>query len=200
MDQASSDMSSGEKPKSNAAKAFDIAKFCGIFAAIGMAMGYLGSFLTSVGGAIVEYWKYLPLAFLGLILIISGPSMLSAYFKLRRRNLGPVLNANGWAINAKVIVNTRFGVTMTSVAEYPVLLDKRDPYADKGMSPWLKALIWIVVILAVAALFVWLTRDASWAPWYSWFNHAAEVAAPAAEVAGEAVEAAAEAAAEVPAE
>ncbi|HZI32762.1 MAG TPA: hypothetical protein VFF11_10505, partial [Candidatus Binatia bacterium] len=35
----------------------------------------------------------------GLVLLISGPSMVLAYMKLRNRNLGPILDANGWAVN-----------------------------------------------------------------------------------------------------
>src|SRR5262249_7999966 len=38
---------------------------------------------------------------IGLVLLISGPSMILAYMKLRNRNLGPILDANGWAVNAK---------------------------------------------------------------------------------------------------
>jgi hypothetical protein len=34
---------------------------------------------------------------IAVMLIISGPSMLLAYMTLRRRNLGPLLDANGWA-------------------------------------------------------------------------------------------------------
>ena len=34
------------------------------------------------------------------MLAISGPSMLIAWLKLRQRNIGPILDANGWAVNA----------------------------------------------------------------------------------------------------
>lgn len=130
-------------------QAFDIAKFAGIFAAIGMAVGFIGSFLTNVGKALFSS----PVAFVMIIAIvllsISGPSMFIAWSKLRKRNLGPVLNANGWAINAKIPVNVRFGATLTEMADYPrIVLD--DPYAEKKMPKWLRRLITLLIILVVA--------------------------------------------------
>ena len=44
---------------------------------------------------------WMPLGLLALMLLISGPSMLLAWLKLRQRNLGPLLDANGWAINGR---------------------------------------------------------------------------------------------------
>ena len=56
-----------------------------------------------------------------------------------------MLNANGWAINAQVRVNTAFGATLTSLAQYP-LVTMPDPYADKKMPAWKKWLITLVVL------------------------------------------------------
>ena len=102
---------------------FDIAKFAGIFAAIGMAIGYIGAFFTSLATGIKEtpFWK-LCLIIAGLMLLISGPSMFIAWRKIRKRDLGPVLNANGWAINASALVAAKFGKTLTSLAQYPSLI------------------------------------------------------------------------------
>ena len=61
----------------------------------------------------------MPIAFVGLLLLISGPSMIIAYLKLRKRNLAPILDANGWAINASAVVNIQFGNTLTHLAELP---------------------------------------------------------------------------------
>ena len=114
----------GEKPAPSAAvtSTFDIAKFAGIFAAIGMALGFLGQFLVSVIGGVasLSFWQLL-LVIACIMLVISGPSVFIAWRKLRKRNLGPVLNANGWAINARALVNTKFGKTLTSLAQYPKL-------------------------------------------------------------------------------
>ena len=76
---------------------FDVGKFAGIFAAIGLAIGAIGTAIASVvTGFISLVWWQMPLAILGLILLISGPSVLLAYLKLRKRNLAPLLDANGW--------------------------------------------------------------------------------------------------------
>ena len=141
----------GAKPQQ--AQPFDIAKFAGIFAAIGMALGFLGSFCVSVvsGFAQLTWWQVI-LVFIGIILLISGPSMVMAWLKLRKRNLAPLLNANGWAVNAQAFVNITFGATLTKMAQFPKVA-LADPFADKGMPWWKKLLIGLVLIaIGVAAL------------------------------------------------
>ena len=130
---------------------FDIAKFAGIFAAIGMAVGMIGTALASLAEGIfaLEWWQ-LVLSFLGILLIISGPSMVMAWMKLRRRNIAPLLNANGWAVNADSKISIPFGETLTDVAKYPKLKLK-DPYAKAGMPAWVKVLITFVILGAIAA-------------------------------------------------
>ena len=131
---------------------FDIAKFAGIFAAIGMAVGALGTALATVFDKFIDLsiWQVL-LVVVVIMLIISGPSMLMAKMKLRKRELSPLLNANGWAMNAKVKVNETFGATLTKLAKMPLLKVKTDPFADKEMPKWKK---WtITVFVALAAIF-----------------------------------------------
>ena len=138
----------GEKPK---VQAFDIAKFAGIFAAIGMAVGFIGDFFKNVvvGFAVLQWWQDI-LAVLGILLVISGPSMFLAWTKLRKRNLAPVLNANGWAINADVMVSVVFGNTLTTQAQFP-LLQLVDPSVKKKMPCWAKWLIGVVAAAILAA-------------------------------------------------
>lgn len=128
---------------------FDIAKYAGIFAAVGMAVGMIGSALVAIGKGLwgLTWWQF-PLVILAIILVISGPSMFIAWTKLRKRNLAPVLNANGWAINAGAKINVPFGATLTQKASYP-RLNLKDPFADKGMSWWQKLLVWVVVLAAI---------------------------------------------------
>jgi len=94
--------------------AFDIAKFAGIFAAIGMALGAIGMAIASVAEGMrgFEWWQYLVVVAC-ILLVISGPSMIMAWLKLRRRNLAPVLNANGWAVNADAKISIPFGRLLT---------------------------------------------------------------------------------------
>ena len=106
-----------------------------------MAVGMIGTALASLAEGIfaLEWWQ-LVLSFLGILLIISGPSMVMAWMKLRRRNIAPLLNANGWAVNAAAKISIPFGETLTDVAKYPKLKLK-DPYAKKALAPWKSALI-----------------------------------------------------------
>ena len=140
---------------------FDIAKFAGIFAAIGLAIGFIGGALTKLGGFVLYRWYNLPLLILAIIFVISGPSMFLAWLKLRRRNLGPVLNANGWAINSKIKINTAFGATLTSMAKYPKLVTK-DPFADKKVPLWRKIIYWIVILAAIAFCVLYFTKNLPW--------------------------------------
>ncbi len=142
-------------------QAFDIAKFAGIFAAIGMAVGYIGAFFTSVVGgfAALKWWQDI-CAILGLLLVISGPAMIMAWIKLRKRNLAPILNANGWAVNADAIVSVVFGNTLTQQAQFP-LLKIIDPHAAKGLATWKK---WVISLSAVIVVLLglWLGDLLSW--------------------------------------
>lgn len=99
---------------------FDVAKFAGIFAAIGLAVGAIGTVIASIvsGFLALESWK-MPIALLGIILMISGPSMIMAWFKLRQRQLSPILDANGWAVNSHAKINIPFGTSLTLLAVLP---------------------------------------------------------------------------------
>ncbi|MBO7378664.1 MAG: hypothetical protein J6032_02765 [Bacteroidales bacterium] len=138
---------------------FDIAKYAGIFAAIGMALGMLASALVAIISGIAKvfaglvWWKscLLILAVIcGIIILISGPSMFLAWLKLRQRNLAPVLNANGWAVNAMAKINIPFGATLSQAAKYPKTVGAKDPFSEK-MPLWKRLLIWLIIILAVVA-------------------------------------------------
>lgn len=135
----------GEAPK----PAFDIAKFAGIFAAIGMALGMIGTMLVSVakGWITLTWWQQI-LVFVGILLLISGPSMVMAWLKLRRRNLAPVLNANGWAVNADALISVPFGRTLTEQVKFPLT---KDPF-KKGMSTGAKWLLALGIILLLVCL------------------------------------------------
>ena len=129
---------------------FDIAKFAGIFAAIGMALGMIGSALVAVAHGMkgFTWWQYL-IIFVCILLVISGPSMIMAWLKLRRRNLAPVLNANGWAINSDALISVLFGRTLTEQVAFPVV---KLPKVKVGMAAWKKWLIAISIIIFVIAL------------------------------------------------
>ena len=131
------------------AQPFDIAKFAGIFAAIGMAVGMIGTALASIFKGFIDLspWQMVAV-FVGILLLISGPAMVMAWMKLRRRNIAPLLNANGWAINAAAKISIPFGETLTEIAKFPKLKLK-DPYAKKGLPAWLS---WLLSLLTVAVV------------------------------------------------
>lgn len=165
-DKATSKISSaGENITAEGAEAgaaptpFDIGKFVGIFAALSLALGAIGTFLVAVvGGFFGLKWWQMPLAIVGIILAISLPSMVLAYLKLRKRNLAPVLDANGWAINARLTINIIFGSKLTQLASLPKnsKLNKRDPFKKKR-NPWWYVLATVVVI-AAAGIILWHTN------------------------------------------
>lgn len=132
---------------------FDVGKFAGIFAAIGLALGAIGGILASLVSGILglQFWQ-IPLAIIGLMLTISGPAMVVAWFKLKKRNLGPVLDANGWAINARARINISFGTSLTKLAYLPEGSHRSlaDPFADKKPVWPIYALIAGVVIALIA--------------------------------------------------
>lgn len=123
-----------EAPAAPPKPPFDVARFAGIFAAIGLAIGAIGGILASIVGGLLglKFWQ-IPFAVIGLMLLISCPSMLLAWFKLKQRNLGPILDANGWAINARVRINIPFGTSLTGLANLPKGSNRSlvDPFAEK---------------------------------------------------------------------
>ena len=143
--------------KPAAAPPFDIAKVAGIFAAIGVAVGMIGTALSGLlkGLLALEWWQLI-IVFVSIMLVISGPAMIMAWLKLRRRNIAPLLNANGWAVNAASRISIPFGETLTDQAKFPKIKMK-DPYAKKGLATWQKILI-TVICLAVVAAALWALR------------------------------------------
>ena len=129
----------------------------GAVAAISVAISGIGMIVTTVLGKVfglfaLPFWMIV-LAFCGLLLVISGPSMLIAWLKLRQRNLGPILDANGWAINGRVRMNVPFGGSLTDVAKLPpgakAALD--DPFAEKPVV-WPKFVLFFVIVGFVVSL------------------------------------------------
>ena len=148
----------GSKPA--VAPPFDIAKFAGIAAAIGMAFGMIGTALSGLVDSLSGMGWKLIIVFIGIILAISGPAMILAWLKLRRRNIAPLLNANGWAVNAASKISIPFGETLTDTAKFPKMKLK-DPYAIP-MAAWKKVLL-VLAPLAVAFVALWLCNLLAWA-------------------------------------
>jgi hypothetical protein len=168
---------SAEGGKAPAPAPFDVGKFAGIFAAIGLAVGAIGTAIASVlTGLLALKWWQIPLALAGLVLVVSGPAMVIAWLKLRQRNLGPLLDANGWAVNTRARINLPFGESLTGVAALPPGAQRslRDPFAEKRR-PW-KLYVFLVVLALAAAMLGHKGYVKQW-----WERYAPKPGRPAAE-------------------
>ncbi len=133
------------------ASSFNAAQFAGIFAAIGLALATIGSAISSVvSGFMALSWWQMPLAIIGILLLISGPSMILTAMKLHKRNLGSILDANGWAINTRARINITMGRYLTSVAKLPDNAKRNldDPFKEEK-NHWR---MWLTIILVVLLL------------------------------------------------
>ncbi len=123
----------------------------GTIALIGTAIGGMSALVAGFLQALFGLGFWIPIGLLGVILLISGPSMLLAAIKLKQRNLGPILDANGWAVNVRARMNPAFGASLTDLARLPPGAERNlgDPYAGR-MRPWR-----VVVLLIVLVLLIW---------------------------------------------
>jgi hypothetical protein len=174
--QAAATTATLDKTKPAEPKKMDI----GVVAALGVAFGSIGTALSFLATKLFDLaaWQ-IPLVILGIILVISGPAMLIAYLKLRKRNLGPILDANGWAINTVARMNVPFGASLTDMPKLPAGAERslEDPYAEKR-SPWPKVIVFLIVLAIAYAV---LNRFGLIHEWTGGrLGHAATAAAPAA--------------------
>lgn len=120
----------------------------GTIALIGTAIGGISAMVGALLDKLLGLGPWLPLGVLGLVFLISGPAMLLAYMKLRQRNLAPILDANGWAINTKAKMNVPFGSALTHLARLPANAERSldDPYAEKP-NPWKARLTLLAIVV-----------------------------------------------------
>lgn len=149
---------------------FDLSMIAAMGVAVGGITTALGLLLQSFFGL---GWL-MPLGLIGLLLLISGPSVFIAWLKLRQRNLGPILDASGWAVNGQVKINVPFGGKLTEVAKLPPGSKRNliDPYAEKK-TPWGW---WLVLVLVLVGLGV-----SGWCLWTGkcpWFAAPATIVVP----------------------
>ena len=152
----------GAKPAAAALPLKVPARFdVGTVAAIGVALGSISAVMVGIFGKFVDLGQWIPVAIVGIVLAISGPSMLIAWLKLRQRSLGPILDASGWAINGRMRVNVRLGGSLSQTAHLPTHSKRtiRDPYAENNRTAlWMTALVVIAAIAVLAWRMGWLAR------------------------------------------
>jgi hypothetical protein len=125
----------------------------GTVAALGVAVGGITAAFGVIMTAFFGLGLWMPVGVIGLMLAISGPSMAVAWLKLRKRNLGPLLDANGWAVNAMARLNVPFGGSLTKLAVLPPGAKRTltDPYEQKSR-PWG---LYLVLILIIGTAIAW---------------------------------------------
>ena len=123
-------------------------------AAIGIGVGFVGAACGSLLSIFTKtpLWQTL-LGVAAIILLVSLPSVVLAWFRLRARDLGAILNAGGWAVNRPLTFSIGLARTFTRPAKMPVgCAVARDPYASHG---WLKLLAALVLAAGIAAGVCW---------------------------------------------
>ena len=72
-------------------------------AAIGIGVGMVGAAAASLMAAVkgMGPWQAVA-AVVAIVLVVSMPSVILTWFKLRRRDLAAILNAGGWAVNRQM--------------------------------------------------------------------------------------------------
>lgn len=148
----------------------------GTVAAIGVALGSISAVLVGIFAKFVDLGVWIPLGLIGIVLAISGPSMLIAWLKLRQRSLGPILDASGWAINGRMRINTRLGRSLSQTAKVPVNARRtfKDPFAESRAPLWWS--VGAVVLLTVLAVTAWRLQ------WFDqWMAPAPDRAPPVAQ-------------------
>ena len=83
------------------------------FAAIGSAIAYITNTLTQLA-----WWQFLA-GLGGAVLFVILPATTLAFVKLRRRDLSAIIEASGWAVNARMRLTHRLGRAFTVRPEYP---------------------------------------------------------------------------------
>ena len=146
-----------EQPKpATVRQPFDIAKSAGIFAAVSVGISMVSASFTYIAKSLFSLGWWWPTALFVIFAAISGPSMIMAWFKLRRRSLGPLLDASGWAVNTGAPINLTLGKTLTAVGEMPPGAQRSldDPYglpARLGHPAARKFLMTALAVLLLAA-------------------------------------------------
>ncbi len=150
----------GAQVASGAPPRFDIGRNVGVFAAVGLALGAIGTAVGSIANALLSMsWWQLPLLFLGIFIVISGPSVLMAWLKLRQRTLGPLLEASGWAINGRVRLGYGVARRLSNTAELPPN-SKRSALDARARAKRLRRwAFWLAVLLGALLAGGWIAAS-----------------------------------------
>lgn len=156
-------LAEAKKDPGQKAQPFDFAKSAGIFAAVSVAVSVLSAAFAYIANSLASLGWLWPFALVAVFAAISGISMLVAWFKLRKRTLGPLLDASGWAVNKGAPINLVMGATLTSIGKLPPnsIRNFNDPYSLPAMIQAQKRktrfwnTIFLLCVAAIAAFWAW---------------------------------------------
>ena len=110
-------------------------------AAIGIGVAMVGSAAAALMAAISNMTALqIAISIVALILVVSLPSVILTWFKLRKRDIGAILNACGWAINRPMRFSMKRARAFTICAPCRIC----------------RVVCWLVVILAIIGAALWL--------------------------------------------
>lgn len=86
-------------------------------ATLGIALSFVATAVATLASAATRapLWKTGAVV-AGLVLAVSVPSVILAWCRLRNRDLAPILNASGWAVNLPIGLTARLGAHFTHAA------------------------------------------------------------------------------------
>ncbi len=126
-------------------------------AALGIAVGLIS---TAIGGVVsavagLPLWKT-ALGLIVVLLLVSGPSMILTWFKLRARDVAPILNACGWAVNRRLRLSLKLGRLFTAEATLPANSERQltDPFADDHTT---RNMLVLLVLAGAAVACLWFS-------------------------------------------
>ena len=123
-------------------------------ATLGIALSFVASAVAGIASALTStpLWKT-ALVVLGIICVVSVPSVILTWLKLRARDLAPILNASDWAINRSIGFTARIGAFFTQKASY---VGKRFvcPPMRHRLS-WAHVLLILTILLLVIGISGW---------------------------------------------
>ena len=109
-------------------------------AAIGIGVGMVGAAAASLMAAISNMTALqIAISIVALILVVSLPSVILTWFKLRKRDIGAILNACGWAINRPMRFSMKRARAFTICAPCRIC----------------RVVCWLVVVLAIIGVALW---------------------------------------------
>lgn len=123
-------------------------------ATLGIALSFIASAVAGIAAAVTStpIWKT-ALVVVGIICIVSVPSVILTWLKLRARDLAPILNASDWAINRTIGFTARIGAFFTQKTSY---VGKRFVCPPmKRCSTWCKVTALVIVLLLALGVAWW---------------------------------------------